>query len=58
MTKCDPTKLRKQADECHQRASEAGNSVDREAWLRLAEDSIKLRQAWSKSGACEQVGQR
>jgi hypothetical protein len=42
MTKCDPTKLRKQADECHQRASEARNSVDREAWLRLAEDLIKL----------------
>jgi hypothetical protein len=42
MTKCDPAKLRKQADECYEQASKARNTVDREAWVRLAEDLIKL----------------
>jgi hypothetical protein len=42
MTKIDPAKFRKQADECHEQANEAGNPIDQEAWLRLAEDFIKL----------------
>jgi hypothetical protein len=47
--KIDPAKFRKQANECHEQAIEAGNPVDREAWLRLAEDFIKL------AGGVEQV---
>ena len=42
MTKIDPANFRKQADECHQRADEARNPIDQEAWRRLAEDFIKL----------------
>lgn len=42
MTKCDPTKLRKQADECYEHASKARNKIDQEAWVCLAEDLIKL----------------
>jgi hypothetical protein len=42
MTKIDAAKLRKQADECHEQANKARNLVDQEAWLRLAEDLIKL----------------
>ena len=42
MTKCDPTKLRKQADECYEHASRARNTIDQEAWVCLAEDLIKL----------------
>lgn len=42
MTEIDPTKFRKQANECHEQASKARNPVDQLAWLRLAEGLIKL----------------
>jgi hypothetical protein len=42
MRKIDPAEFRKQADECHEQANEARNPIDQEAWLRLAEDFIKL----------------
>ena len=42
MTKCDPAKLRKQADECYEHAGKARNTIDQEAWVSLADDLIKL----------------
>jgi hypothetical protein len=56
MTKIDPAKFRKQADECHEQANEARSPIDQEAWLRLAEDFIKLAEGLEQYGTCEQVG--
>lgn len=41
----DVERFRKHADGCHQRAQRAINPLDKEAWLLLADDWIKLAQA-------------
>jgi len=35
-------KFRKQADECREQAAKAYSPLDKEAWLRVAEEWIKL----------------
>jgi hypothetical protein len=35
-------KFRREAEECRQNTEQATNPIDREAWLRLAEDWMKL----------------
>jgi hypothetical protein len=42
MPKDDAIRLRKQADECRELASRAVSPLDKEAWLRLAEEWLKL----------------
>ena len=46
MTGIDPDRFRKHAEECHEQA--ARNPVDRPAWLRLAEDLIKIAEGLEK----------
>jgi hypothetical protein len=45
MTGDDAARFRKQAEECRQRAERAISQHDKEAWLRVARDLIKLAQA-------------
>jgi hypothetical protein len=35
----DPAKFRKQADESREQASKGVNPLDKEAWLRIAEEN-------------------
>jgi hypothetical protein len=44
MIETDADRFRKQAEECRQLAARAINEVDKQAWLRLAADWIKLAQ--------------
>jgi hypothetical protein len=40
----DAEKFHKEAEECRQMAKQAANPQDKEAWVRLAEDWLKLAQ--------------
>ncbi|WGR73690.1 MULTISPECIES: hypothetical protein [unclassified Bradyrhizobium] len=42
MTKTDAERFRKEAEECRQMAARAINPADRDGWLKLADDWIKL----------------
>jgi len=42
MPDIEPDKFRREAKECWQNAEQARNPTDKEAWLRLAEDWMKL----------------
>ena len=42
MAEDDAARFRKQAEECRELAAKALSSLDKEAWLRLAEDWLKL----------------
>jgi hypothetical protein len=42
MTENDVERFRNEAKECRQLAERATNPIDKQAWLRLAEDWIKL----------------
>ncbi len=42
MPDIEQDKFRREAQECRQNAKQARSPVDREAWLRLAEDWLKL----------------
>lgn len=42
MAEDDATRFRKQAEECRELAVKALSSVDKDAWLRLAEEWLKL----------------
>lgn len=44
MSEGDVDQFRIQAEECRQLAEQSTNSVDREAWLKLADDWITLAQ--------------
>jgi hypothetical protein len=46
----DSEKFRRQADESRQQAAKAINPLDKEAWLRVAEEWIKLAQASERRG--------
>ena len=46
MTGIDPDRFRKHAEECHEQA--VRNMIDKEAWLRLAEDLIKIAEGLEK----------
>ena len=45
MTETDAQRFRKDAQECREQAEKAISQLDKEAWLRLAADWIKLAQA-------------
>jgi hypothetical protein len=40
----DADRFRKQAEECRQQAAKAINPLDKETWLRVAEEWLKLAQ--------------
>ncbi|MEK9285264.1 hypothetical protein MTR72_37620 [Bradyrhizobium sp. ISRA442] len=42
MPKTDAERFRKEAEECRQMAARAINPADRDGWLKLADDWIKL----------------
>jgi hypothetical protein len=42
MSDDDSARFRKQADDAHQHAAKSFSPLDREAWLRIAEDWLKL----------------
>jgi hypothetical protein len=44
MSEQDVVRVRAQADECRQQAERAINPIDKESWLRLAGEWIKLAQ--------------
>ncbi|KJC52198.1 hypothetical protein UB31_09655 [Bradyrhizobium sp. LTSP849] len=44
MSEQDVARFRAQADECRQQAERAVSALDKEAWLRLAGEWIKLAQ--------------
>jgi hypothetical protein len=41
-SQADAQRFRKEADECHELAEKAMSPQDKEAWLQLAEDWLKL----------------
>ena len=45
MIETDAERFRKEAEECRELAEKAISQFDKEAWLRLAADWIKLAQA-------------
>jgi hypothetical protein len=45
MSDNDATRFRKQAEECREQAAKAVNPLDKESWLRVAAEWIKLAQA-------------
>jgi hypothetical protein len=45
MSESDADRFRKQAEECREKAAKAVSPLDKEAWLRVAEDWIKLAQS-------------
>jgi hypothetical protein len=44
MSDTDPARFRKQAEECGEQAAKAVSPLDKEAWLRVAEEWLKLAQ--------------
>jgi hypothetical protein len=46
----DATRFRRQAEECRQQAENAINPLDKESWLRVAAEWIKLAQAVDERG--------
>jgi hypothetical protein len=45
MTKTDADRFRQEADECRKLAEKSVSQLDKEAWLRLAADWIKLAES-------------
>jgi hypothetical protein len=45
MSNDDADRYRKQAEECRQQAEKAVSPLDKEAWLRVAAEWIKLAQS-------------
>jgi hypothetical protein len=48
MSDDDAARFRKQADECREQAAKAVSPLDKEAWLRVAEEWIKLAMSVEK----------
>jgi hypothetical protein len=46
----DANRYRKQAEECRQQAEKAVSPLDKEAWLRVAGEWIKLAQSIAERG--------
>jgi hypothetical protein len=42
MSKDDAVRFRKQAEECREQAARAISPLDKESWLRVAEEWLKL----------------
>jgi hypothetical protein len=45
MTETDAERFRQEADECRKLAERSASQFDKEAWLRLASDWIKLAES-------------
>jgi hypothetical protein len=45
MSETDTDRFRKQAEECRQQAEKAISALDKEVWLRMAAEWIKLAQS-------------
>jgi hypothetical protein len=45
MSNTDADRFRKQAAECHQQAEKAVSPLDKEAWLKVGAEWIKLAQS-------------
>jgi hypothetical protein len=45
MTETDAERYRKQAEECRRLAKKSANQFDKNSWLRLADEWIKLAEA-------------
>ncbi len=54
MTAIDAVHFRKEAEECRRQAGSASNDVDREWWIRLAEDWEKLAEASERGSVFSQ----
>jgi hypothetical protein len=53
MSSDDADRYRKQAEECRQQARKAVSPLDKEAWLRVAEEWLNLAQSTEETaGAC------
>jgi hypothetical protein len=50
MSEQDAARFRKQADEAREHAQKAINPLDKEAWLRVAEEWLKLALSSEKRG--------
>jgi hypothetical protein len=50
MSHDDAARFRKEAEECREQAAKAINSLDKEEWLRLAAEWIKLAQNSEEPG--------
>jgi hypothetical protein len=50
MANDDANRFREQAEECRQQAEKAKSPLDKEAWLRVAGEWIKLAQAADERG--------
>jgi hypothetical protein len=48
MSEQDVTRFRKQAEECRKQAERSVNVLDKDAWLRLAADWIRLAENGEK----------
>jgi hypothetical protein len=48
MSEDDAARFRKQAEECREQAAKAFSPLDKEAWLRTAEEWIKLAMSVEK----------
>ena len=48
MPEDDTDRFRKQAEDCRQQAAKAVSPLDKEAWLRVAEEWIKLAMSVEK----------
>ena len=44
----DAARFRKQAEECREQAAQAINPLDKESWLRVAEEWLKLAMSAEK----------
>jgi hypothetical protein len=45
MSKSEAARFRQQAEECREQAAKAFSPLDKEAWLKVAEEWIKLAMA-------------
>ncbi|MBR1235407.1 hypothetical protein [Bradyrhizobium sp. AUGA SZCCT0182] len=62
----DAARFRNQADECREQAERAINPLDKERWLRLSEEWLKMTASAEKdngkppqlAGSCWQMGKR
>jgi hypothetical protein len=50
MANTDPERFRSEAEKCRQQAESATNPLDKEAWLKLAADWIKLAEGAEQRG--------
>jgi hypothetical protein len=48
MSEDEAARFRKQADECREQAAKAVSPLDKESWLRVAEEWIKLAMSVEK----------